>query len=94
MVEKTVHVIISGRVQGVCFRYWTQQKAQALGLAGWVRNLRDGRVEAVFSGSNAQVNAMLQLCRTGPGAAFVDTVKITIQSQPVEKEEFSILSTR
>jgi acylphosphatase len=71
-----VRVRITGRVQGVCYRVWAQRNAQALGLSGWVRNLRDGAVEALFSGAGVQVFEMLARCRKGPPAAFVEDVAI------------------
>jgi acylphosphatase len=71
---RTVHVRITGRVQGVCYRAWTERTASALGLSGWVRNRRDGAVEALFSGAAAQVGEMLGLCRKGPPAALVQEV--------------------
>ncbi len=69
------HVMISGRVQGVWFRGWTKQEAGRLGLKGWVRNRRDGRVEVLIAGSPASVEAMLGLFRQGPPMAQVDQVK-------------------
>ncbi len=93
-MKQRVHVIISGRVQGVCYRYWTQQKARELGLTGWVRNRYDGSVEAEFCGKKAQVDEMLRMCRTGPGSAFVENTRINILSEPVEYTGFSILPTR
>ena len=71
---KSVHVTISGRVQGVWFRAWTGEQAQSRGLDGWVRNRRDGRVEAVFSGPDEQVTDMLDACEQGPPLARVDNV--------------------
>ena len=68
---RTVHVLIRGRVQGVGFRAWTQHQAELRGLEGWVRNRRDGTVEAVFSGSEAAVEAMLNACRKGRAGAVV-----------------------
>jgi acylphosphatase len=70
----TLHVIISGRVQGVGYRAWTASNARKLGLDGWVRNRRDGTVEAVFSGENAAVQSMLAACREGPMVARVTDV--------------------
>ena len=67
-------VVIRGRVQGVGFRMWVEHEAQARGLAGWVRNRRDGTVEAVFAGSPATVAAIMQACRRGPRLAHVETV--------------------
>jgi acylphosphatase len=78
--RKIVRVLISGTVQGVWFRAWTVQEAQMRGLDGWVRNLRDGRVEAVFAGPAARVDDMLAACRQGPPAAEVEDVSITPQT--------------
>ncbi|MDX2100748.1 MAG: acylphosphatase [Leptolyngbyaceae cyanobacterium bins.59] len=71
-----VHAWISGRVQGVGYRFTTCQVASERGLSGWVRNLTDGRVEAVFEGPEAQVSAMLRWCEQGPETAIVKNVKI------------------
>ncbi|MEA2944310.1 MAG: acylphosphatase [Bradyrhizobium sp.] len=68
------HVLIRGTVQGVGFRYWTRRTATARGLQGWVRNRRDGSVEAVFAGAEQAVADMIRLCRRGPEAAWVDSV--------------------
>ena len=67
--ERTVRVLITGRVQGVAYRVWVERTATSLGLRGWVRNRRDGSVEALFSGARANVDGMLQRCREGPPAA-------------------------
>jgi acylphosphatase len=74
---RIVHAIIRGRVQGVGFRAWTQHQAQLRGLEGWVRNRRDGAVEAVFSGPDHAVDAMLEACRAGPGSGHVDEVEVS-----------------
>lgn len=63
---RTIHLRIEGRVQGVGFRYWVRNEAARLGLDGWVRNRRDGAVEAVFSGPPDAVAAMQDLCGKGP----------------------------
>ncbi len=81
--RQSLRVRISGRVQGVCFRVWAKQNAEALGLSGWVRNQRDGAVEALFSGSANQVFEMLARCRKGPPAAFVENVAIVDDSTTV-----------
>jgi acylphosphatase len=73
---RTVRVRIAGRVQGVSFRYWTEATAHALGLAGWVRNRRDGSVEALFSGAAEGVAEMLRRCHDGPAAAVVSSVEV------------------
>lgn len=72
---KSVHVVISGRVQGVGFRYWVQNTARDLGISGWVRNRRDGSVEAVFSGASADVDRMIDASRQGPAYASVDSLQ-------------------
>lgn len=72
---RAVHVIVEGRVQGVGYRAWVEQEARAKGLAGWVRNRRDGTVEAVFSGDDLAVRAMVEACGTGPMLAVVKAVK-------------------
>ena len=76
MAEQTVHVLISGRVQGVGYRAWVEMAASSLRLSGWVRNRRDGAVEAVFQGAPADVDEMLQRCRQGPPDARVTEVEI------------------
>lgn len=73
---KTVTVRIEGLVQGVYYRAWTEQTARRLGLDGWVRNRRDGSVEAVFSGPAAQVDEMLRRCAEGPPDAKVTDVAV------------------
>jgi len=72
----TRRLLISGRVQGVGFRYALQRKAERLGLAGWVRNRSDGSVEALAQGSPDAVNALTEWARRGPPAARVDDLKI------------------
>lgn len=69
------HVIISGRVQGVGFRHFTNRNAKALGLKGWVRNLPDGKVEAIFEGEEPAVLKMLELCKKGPVGSYVADLK-------------------
>jgi acylphosphatase len=72
---KRVHVFVSGRVQGVFFRGETERVAREHGLAGWVRNLPDGRVEAVFEGSDADVETAVAWCREGPKWAGVNDLE-------------------
>jgi acylphosphatase len=71
-----VHVRITGRVQGVGYRAWTVDEARRRGLSGWVRNLADGDVEAVFSGPKADVEAMIAACKRGPSLARVGHVMV------------------
>lgn len=73
---RTVHVRIEGRVQAVGFRAWVEAEATALGLNGWVRNRRDGTVEAVFGGEADLVAEMLRRCEQGPPAARVLRVEV------------------
>ena len=68
------HVTISGRVQGVGYRAWVDEQANARGLEGWVRNRRDGSVEALFAGTPKHVADMVALCRHGPPSSRVDSV--------------------
>jgi acylphosphatase len=69
------HVMIRGRVQGVGYRAWVEDEASARHLEGWVRNRRDGSVEAVFSGPEDVVSGMIAACRRGPSSARVDAVQ-------------------
>jgi acylphosphatase len=71
---KAVRAVISGRVQGVWYRAWTEKEAIMRNLDGWVRNCSDGTVEAVFSGDDVQVDAMLEACKTGPRLARVEGI--------------------
>lgn len=74
MAASTVRVTIRGRVQGVGYRAWAADEAETLGLSGWVRNRRDGTVEAVVSGEAATVELFLARCRDGPRGAAVTGV--------------------
>ena len=73
---KRVHCLVSGRVQGVFFRGATQARMRELGVRGWVRNLPDGRVEALVEGDDAQLDAALAFLRRGPRAAAVERVEV------------------
>lgn len=81
--------LVSGRVQGVWFRQTTAAKAAELGVDGWVRNLEDGRVEAVFEGSPASVDLALAFASTGPERARVDTIDVT-REPPTGHTGFSV----
>ncbi len=70
-----VRVVIHGRVQGVWFRGWTVDQARARALDGWVRNRRDGSVEALFAGDDAAIEEMIAACRSGPPAARVAEIE-------------------
>lgn len=73
--RETCHVLIRGRVQGVGYRAWTEHTALKRGLEGWVRNRRDGSVEAVFAGAKESVAAMMEAVRRGPPGAWVEAVE-------------------
>ncbi|MFA5879956.1 MAG: acylphosphatase [Candidatus Margulisiibacteriota bacterium] len=73
---KTVQVLITGKVQGVCFRAYTLEKAIELNLNGWVRNNPDGTVEAIFQGQDQEIQQMLDWCKQGPSLAIVDDLKV------------------
>jgi len=75
MASVARRVLVSGRVQGVGYRDFARRAASALGLAGWVRNLRDGRVEALVEGEETGVAAFLERCRAGPPAARVEALE-------------------
>lgn len=75
-MTKAVHATITGRVQGVFYRAWTETEAKKRQLRGWVRNRRDGSVEALFAGDGADVDDMLEACRDGPAAARVKDIKV------------------
>jgi len=81
---KRAHVLISGRVQGVWFRASTRDKAESLSLSGWVRNIPDGRVEAVFEGDEEDVANMVRWCHAGPPMARVDRVEV--EYEPLQGE--------
>jgi acylphosphatase len=84
--ERSVRAVIEGRVQGVWYRGWTVETARALGLRGWVRNLEDGNVEAVFSGPEQAVDAILARCHQGPPAARVSSVTVEDWPGPVSPD--------
>jgi acylphosphatase len=88
---KRIHVYIRGRVQGVFFRAETQKTAKSNGLTGWVRNMPDGRVEALFEGEDESMNKMLKWCHIGPPAARVEEVIITEEPYTSEFRDFSII---
>ncbi|MGZ4124347.1 MAG: acylphosphatase [Actinomycetota bacterium] len=84
-----VRVVVSGRVQGVFFRASCADQARRRGLGGWVRNLPDGRVEAVFEGEEPQVEAMIDWCSQGPPDARVHAVETEVQ-EPLGTTSFGV----
>ena len=89
-MKTNVHVLISGRVQGVWFRATTKQKAEQLGLKGWVKNRDDGCVEAVFQGDENQVREMIKWCYHGPPLAKVEKVDVLKKQNMDLFEDFII----
>ncbi len=84
------HVFVKGKVQGVLFRYTTRNEANMRGVKGWVRNMSDGRVEAVFEGEKEKVDEMIEYCHYGPPAAKVSSVKVIKGKYTGEFTGFSI----
>ena len=76
MADVAKRIRVTGRVQGVFYRNWTVEQARSLGVAGWVRNRRDGRVEILAAGEEEAVEALIGLCREGPPAAMVESVEV------------------
>jgi acylphosphatase len=92
------HVVVRGRVQGVGYRAWVEHQARVRQLEGWVRNRRDGSVEAVFAGPETVVSEMIAVCRRGPNSARVDAVDsdagtLDLLNLRDAGEGFSVLST-
>jgi acylphosphatase len=92
------HVTIRGRVQGVGYRYFVERQARSRDVEGWVRNRRDGSVEAVFAGSAEAVTAMIAACRRGPSSARVQALRDDAASPDMLNlrepgERFSVLPT-
>ena len=81
---KTLHAIVSGRVQGVGFRFFVEDKAVCLGLRGWVRNLRSGQVEVLASGEKEDLEELLSALKRGPGLSRVTEVEVDWSSAPCE----------
>ena len=90
MTDRTrAHVFVSGTVQGVYYRATTRDTARERGVDGWVKNLPDGRVEAVFEGDEDAVESMIEFCHEGSPAADVDDVEVE-QEEPRGEDEFEI----
>jgi acylphosphatase len=84
------HLLISGVVQGVCFRAESKYQAQFLNLSGWVKNRYDGKVEIVAEGRRSEVERMVQWCKKGPAGAIVENVDVVWQEYTGEFEGFDI----
>jgi acylphosphatase len=92
MPERAIHVGITGRVQGVGFRDWVAGEARVHGLSGWVRNRRDGSVEAVFAGDQAALETVIRACHGGPPMAAVENV-VTEEAVELPGPGFQVLPT-
>ncbi|MGQ9781024.1 MAG: acylphosphatase [Nitrososphaeria archaeon] len=86
-----VRVVVSGLVQGVFFRASMRRKAQELGVHGWVRNLRDGRVQALLEGDESSVRRLMKWCEIGPPGAEVRKVEVVYEEYVGEYEDFKII---
>ena len=90
MAKVRAHLFITGRVQGVFFRACTREEAQKRKLTGWVKNLPDGRVEAVLEGEEEAVQSMISWCHRGPSHAAVTDVAVEIGESRIEYSDFDI----
>jgi acylphosphatase len=93
MSSRSVHLIISGRVQGVGYRAWTRANARRRGLAGWVRNRSDKTVEAVFTGPTPAVEDMISACHEGPLACRVREIFVNPYEETLTVTDFEMLDT-
>ncbi len=89
MAKTRAHVYVGGTVQGVFFRQTTKRQAQSHGVTGWVRNLPDGRVEAVFEGEEPEVQALVDYCRHGPPYARVEGFEVIYEPYKGEFKGFA-----
>ena len=93
MENARAHIYINGRVQGVFYRGFTQGLALNLRLKGWVRNLRDGRVEAVFEGDKEVIEEAIRQCRIGPPASRITGIDIQWEPYTGDEKDFSVRYT-
>jgi len=89
-MNKGIHYFITGRVQGVCFRMYTQQQAESNGLTGWVRNLADGRVEVMAFGNQQQLDKLNHWLKSGPSMAQVTK----LECETIDFQDFEGFSSR
>lgn len=90
---RTAQVFISGFVQGVGFRQYLKRYARKIGVTGWVRNLSDGRVEAIFAGDQEQIDKLISFCRKGPFLSEVKSVDVVWENSKERHDGFEILET-
>jgi len=87
------HLVISGKVQGVGFRYWLQRLAIEKNICGWVKNKTSGNVEALIVGEEKKVRELIKLCEMGPGSAKIDYVQINDYNKDYIKKDFDIVKS-
>ena len=88
--RERAHVFVAGQVQGVFFRDSTRERAEQLGLTGWVKNLPDGRVEALFEGPSERVREMVRWCEQGPSHAEVENVETEFEASEGDLTSFEV----
>ena len=91
MANVRAHVFVSGIVQGVFFRQKTRQQAQSRGVTGWIRNMDDGRVEAIFEGEEDSVKALVDFCSKGPKGALIINVDVAFETFAGEFQDFEVV---
>lgn len=89
--KQRAHVFIEGRVQGVGFRHFTRKTASTIGVKGWVRNLNDGRVEAVFEGPKRKIDKMIEACKEGPPISNVTDIDVNWEESKEEFDQFKVV---
>ena len=87
------HLVISGKVQGVGFRYWLQRLAIEKNICGWVKNKTSGNVEALIVGEEKEIQELIKLCEIGPGSAKIDYVQINDYNKDYIKKDFDIIKS-
>ncbi|WP_103664639.1 acylphosphatase [Gracilimonas amylolytica] len=85
------HIYITGRVQGVGFRHFTRKNADKLGITGWVKNLPDGRVEAVFQGTEEHVKELISRCKKGPISSYVQDIEVSEIENTQDHRSFEVI---
>jgi len=89
-MKTRVHIFVSGRVQGVFFRSAAKHYADRYNVKGWIRNLPEGRVEAVFEGEKEDIEKMIEFCKHGPSSARVTTLELTSENYTGEFDSFKM----
>ena len=90
MIQKRIHIFVTGRVQGVFFRQSTRVMAIKNNVNGWVRNLDDGRVEIVAEGEESNIDALIDWCKTGPANSRVDEFELVEENSTDEFKNFEV----